>query len=137
MCALRAQPAKHRGAAFASNLITVLKNEYSLLVIDAPPCLSEPAVAFWLSQKFNPSEELLRMRSLANGKKDVVRISQNAKLTWESDASWDKQKYNKMMSKHFQGTKRIDTITEATDADEAPKAAYQYQTRKRVREVSM
>ena len=72
------------------------------------------------------------MRTLANGKKDVVRISQNAKLTWESDASWDKQKYLKMMKKHFPGTKLIDVTAEASP-DVARSTSYQ--TRKRVREI--
>ena len=57
--------AMHRKAGFASNIVSVIKNEFSSLIIDAPPCLSEESVRFWLQHKFNASDELLHMRSLS------------------------------------------------------------------------
>ena len=131
---MRAQPPKHRGEGFASNLVEVLKSlDLGLLMIDAPPCLSDKSVIFWLQHKFNPSDELLRMKSLANGKKHAVRIVQNAKLTWESDSAWDKEKYKQMMTKHFPHKKMIGMIDEAAAVDESPRTAYA--TRKRMREM--
>ena len=122
----------------ASNLVDVIKTQYSLLAVDAPPCLTEPAVWFWLNQKFNPSDELLRMPALANGKTGRVRISQNAKLVWESDALWDIAKHKKAMEKFFTHKMRKRTNDEvgASAANSLPIAtAYVYRTRKRMRDV--
>ena len=119
----------------ASNLVDVIKTQYSLLAVDAPPCLSEPAVRFWLNQKFNPSDELLGMQKLANSKTSRVRISQNAKLVWDSDTLWDKAKYKKAMEKFFKNKRTcMDEETSASTATSIPTAtAYVYRTRKRVR----
>ena len=80
---------------------------------------TKQACAFWLQQKFNPSPELLSMRTLADGKKGNVTVVQNAKLTWESDAAWDTEKYKKMMDKHFADMDKLDT--EETEHKPSPR----------------
>ena len=54
---------KHRDSAsrFGSRLVDVVKQRETTLFMDAEPCMSEPAVRFWLSQKFKRYLFLRRM----------------------------------------------------------------------------
>ena len=141
LCAavLCAQVSAHRKSSFASGIVDVIKPKYAMLVVDAPPCLSKQACAFWLQQKFNPSPELLSMRTLADGKKGNVTVVQNAKLTWESDAAWDTEKYKKMMDKHFADMDKLDTEETEHKPPATPQTAFVYSTRnrKRVHDATM
>jgi hypothetical protein len=51
--------------------------------------VTKPAVRFYLSQKFSPSPTVVKMRALYDGKRERVRGSENAFLTWSGDDEFD------------------------------------------------
>ena len=53
------------------------------------PTVTKPAVAFYLAMKFNPSPMVLKMRGLYDGRRERVRGSEGANLTWVSDDAFD------------------------------------------------
>ena len=44
---------------------------------------------FYLTQKFNPSPTVVKMRKLYDGKRERVRGSENAFLVWSGDDEFD------------------------------------------------
>ena len=69
----------------------------------ASRCLAvtKPAVRFYISQKFNPSPTVVKMRKLYDGKRQRVGGSENAFLAWSGDDHFDKKAADAVHNKFF------------------------------------
>ena len=69
----------------------------------ASRCLAvtKPAVRFYISQKFNPSPTVVKMRKLYDGKRQRVGGSENAFLAWTDDDQFDEKAAGAVHNKFF------------------------------------
>ena len=56
---------------------------------------------FYLSQKFNPSPTVVKMRKLYDGKRQRVAGSENAFLAWSGDDQFDEKAAEAVHNKFF------------------------------------
>ena len=65
----------------------------------ASRAVTQAAVRFYLSQRFSPSPEILKMRKLYDGRREHVRESTTAFLRWDKNDFFDEALAEKIRKK--------------------------------------